>query len=73
MKLKVVNVLSEREFIISLPVKIQREIVKVLKLLEEVEILTAPYFKKLKNTDDIWEARSKKEIWIKQLQNIIFF
>jgi phage-related protein len=48
-----------REFILSLPVKIQREIVKILNLLEDVEILSEPYFKKLKDTDDIWEARKR--------------
>lgn len=48
-----------RSFIQSLPVKIQREIVKILKLLEEVEMLTEPYFKKLINTNDIWEARKR--------------
>jgi phage-related protein len=48
-----------KQFIQSLPVKIQREIIKILKLLEEVEILTEPYFKKLKDTDDIWEARKR--------------
>jgi len=48
-----------RELIASLQTKVQREIVKVLKLLEDVEILLEPYFKKLKNTDDIWEARKR--------------
>ena len=48
-----------REFILSLQVKIQREIVKILRLLEEVEILSEPYFKKLKNTDGIWEVRKR--------------
>ena len=48
-----------KEFILSLQTKVQREIVKILKLLEEAEILLEPYFKKLKNTDDIWEARKR--------------
>lgn len=48
-----------REFILSLPVKVQREIVKILKLLEEVDLLLEPYFKKLKNSDNIWEARKR--------------
>lgn len=29
----------------------------VLKLIEDMEIIPAQYWKKLKNTDDIWEAR----------------
>ena len=48
-----------KEFILSLQIKIQREIVKILKLLEEVEILAEPYFKKLKDTDGIWEVRKR--------------
>lgn len=48
-----------KEFILSLQVKIQREIAKILKLLEDVEILSEPYFKKLRNTDDIWEVRKR--------------
>ncbi|MCP5105132.1 MAG: type II toxin-antitoxin system RelE/ParE family toxin [bacterium] len=48
-----------KEFILSLQTKVQREIVKILKLLEDVEILLEPYFKKLKSTDDIWEARKR--------------
>lgn len=47
------------DFIVSLPVKAQREIVKVLKLLEEVDLLLEPYFKKLKSTDNIWETRKR--------------
>jgi phage-related protein len=48
-----------KDFILSLPVKIQREIAKILKLLEEVEILSEPYFKKLKNSEGIWEVRKR--------------
>lgn len=48
-----------REFIKSLPTKVQREIVKILKLLEEVDLLLEPYFKKLKGSGDIWEARKR--------------
>ncbi|MCK4763341.1 MAG: type II toxin-antitoxin system RelE/ParE family toxin [Candidatus Aminicenantes bacterium] len=48
-----------REFILSLQVKVQREIAKILKLLEDVEILSEPYFKKLRNSGEIWEARKR--------------
>lgn len=47
-----------REFILALPVKVQREIAKILLLLEEVDLLLEPYFKKLVNTD-IWEVRKR--------------
>ena len=47
------------EFLDSLPSKIVQKITWVLNLLEEFEIITAQYFKKLKNTDNIWECRIK--------------
>ena len=48
-----------KEFILSVPVKVQRELAKHLKLLAEVDLLLEPYFKKLTNTDQIWEVRKR--------------
>ncbi len=48
-----------KDFIMDLETKIQKELLKILKLLETIEILKEPYFKKLKNSDGIWEARKK--------------
>lgn len=46
-----------REFIDRLPGKAAQKVVWTLTLLEELEILPAVYFKKMVNTDDIWEVR----------------
>lgn len=46
-----------QEFIDSLPSKAALKVVWTLSLLEELDILPAVYFKKLVNTDDIWEVR----------------
>lgn len=46
-----------REFIDSLSSKVAQKVVWTLSLLEELETLPAVYFKKLVNTDDIWEVR----------------
>ena len=46
-----------REFIDSLPGKAAQKVVWTLSLLEELDTLPAAYFKKLVNTDDIWEVR----------------
>jgi phage-related protein len=46
-----------REFIDSLTSKAAQKVVWTLSLLEELETLPAVYFKKLANTDDIWEVR----------------
>ena len=48
-----------KDFIMELETKIQKELLKILKLLETIEILKEPYFKKLKNSDGIWEARKR--------------
>ena len=45
-----------KEFIDSQPVKIQQKILWTLKLLKELEFLREPYFKKLTNTDNLWEV-----------------
>lgn len=46
-----------REFIDSLPGKAAQKIIWTLSLLEELGTLPAAYFKKLVNSDDIWEVR----------------
>jgi phage-related protein len=46
-----------REFIDSLPGKAAQKVVWTLSLLEELGTLSAAYFKKLVNSDDIWEVR----------------
>jgi phage-related protein len=45
------------EFIDSLSDKQARKIAWVLRLIEDMDIIPPQYWKKLKNTDDIWEAR----------------
>ena len=45
------------EFLDSLTGKQAQKIVWVLELFEETNIVAKQYFKKLKNTDDIWEIR----------------
>ncbi len=45
------------EFIDSLPSKQAQKVAWVLILIEEMEIVPSKYFKKLPNTDDIWEVR----------------
>ena len=46
-----------REFLDSLPGKTARKIVWVLNILEEFDRLPATYFKKLKDSEEIWECR----------------
>lgn len=46
-----------QEFLDSLPAKAAQKVTWVLKLLEDVAIVPASYFKKLVNTDEIWECR----------------
>ena len=46
------------EFLNSLNGKQAQKIVWVLKLIEELPVVPPQYFKKLVNTDDIWEARA---------------
>jgi phage-related protein len=45
------------EFLDSLPGKWARKITWVLKLIEEMDIVPSRYFKKLTDTEDIWECR----------------
>jgi len=46
-----------QEFLDSLPGKVAQKIVWVLRLLEEMDIVPASYFKKLAGREDIWECR----------------
>lgn len=45
------------EFLDSLTGKQAQKVIWVLRLIRELETIPGNYFKKLKNTDDIWEAR----------------
>lgn len=45
------------EFIDGLTDKQAQKVAWVLKLIEDMDIIPARYWKKLTNTDDIWEAR----------------
>lgn len=45
------------EFLDSLTAKQAQKVVWVMQLIEEIEIVPVQYFKKLVNTDDIWEVR----------------
>ena len=46
-----------REFLDTLPGKTAQKIVWVLNILEEFDRLPATYFKKLKDSEEIWECR----------------
>jgi len=45
------------DFLDSLSSKQAQKVIWVLKLIEEIENVPSQYFKKLVNTDDIWEVR----------------
>ena len=45
------------KFLDSLPAKQAKKVTWVLRLIEELPIVPVNYFKKLVNTDDIWEVR----------------
>lgn len=47
------------EFLDSLPSKDAQKVTWTLRLIEEMEVLPTTYFKKLINTDDIWEIRTR--------------
>jgi phage-related protein len=47
------------EFLDSLPAKDGQKVTWTLRLIEELEILPRTYFKKLVNTDEIWEIRTR--------------
>ena len=46
-----------QDFLDSLPGKVAQKIAWMLRLLEDLEIVPATYFKKLVNTEDIWGCR----------------
>ncbi len=45
------------EFLDSLTAKQAQKAAWVMQLIEEIELVPVQYFKKLVNTDDIWEVR----------------
>jgi phage-related protein len=45
------------EFLDSLTAKQAQKTAWVMQLIEEIELVPVQYFKKLVNTDDIWEVR----------------
>ncbi len=45
------------EFLDSLPSKVTQKVTWVLKLIQELDIVPTQYFKKLSDTDEIWECR----------------
>ena len=45
------------EFLDSLSGKQSQKVAWVLQLIEEMEVIPVQYFKKLVNTDDLWEVR----------------
>jgi len=45
------------EFLNSLDSKQAQKVTWVLQLIEDVDVIPVKYFKKLVNTDDIWEVR----------------
>ena len=46
-----------QDFLDALPGKVAQKVVWVLRLLEDIEMVPAIYFKKLVGTEDIWECR----------------
>jgi len=48
-----------KEFLDSFPKKIFQKISWVLQLISEIDRIPSTYFKKLKETDNIWECRIK--------------
>jgi phage-related protein len=46
-----------QDFLDSLPGKVVKKIVWVLKLLEDLDVVPSSYFKKLIGTEEIWECR----------------
>lgn len=45
------------EFLDSLPSKVAQKVIWVLRLFRELDIVPRQYFKKLSDTDEIWECR----------------
>lgn len=48
-----------KEFLDSLSGKQAQKVVWVLQLVEQLDVVPISYFKKLVNTDDIWEVRAQ--------------
>lgn len=48
-----------KEFLDSLNSKHAQKVAWVLELIERLDQVPTQYFKKLKNTDDIWEVRAR--------------
>jgi putative component of toxin-antitoxin plasmid stabilization module len=48
-----------KDFFDSLPHKVFQKVSWVLRLISEVKNIPSTYFKKLKDSDDIWECRIK--------------
>lgn len=46
-----------QNFLDSLPGKVAQKVTWVLKLIEDMDVVPATYFKKLTGTEDIWECR----------------
>ncbi len=46
-----------RDFLDTLPSKSAQKVIWVLRLLEELEMVPASYFKKMIGTEEIWECR----------------
>ena len=46
-----------QDFLDSLPGKVAQKVTWVLKLIEDMDVVPATYFKKLTGTEDIWECR----------------
>ncbi len=45
------------EFLDSLPSKVAQKVAWVLRLVQELDIVPTQYFKKLSDTEEIWECR----------------
>jgi phage-related protein len=46
-----------QDFLDSLPGKVAQKVAWVLTLLEDMEVVPSTYFKKLVDTEDIWECK----------------
>jgi hypothetical protein len=47
------------EFLDNLKAKDAQKVTWVLQLIEDLDVAPSSYFKKLKNTDNIWEVRAQ--------------
>lgn len=48
-----------QDFLDSLPAKAAQKVTWVLSLLEDLDVVSSSYFKKLHGTEEIWECRIK--------------